>query len=130
MQDSHYRSKNASHITPGFNARSGRRKDPRKNSLHTKGIYCSDHEDYIDSVLREIYDAHKAALPMPSNRDGELANYVPKDTVETKRQLDLATRMMLEQASSPSSNGITHSRQYFNFPWIALIEQLSQSTSS
>ena len=67
--------------------------------------------------------SYKAALPMPSNRDGELANYVPKDTVKTKRRPDLATRMMLEQAS-PSSMGIMNGRQYLNISWIALIEQL------
>ena len=80
---------------------SGGRKDPSENSLHTKGIYCDDHETNIDSFLREIYDAYEAALPLPSNRDGRLANYVPKDTVKTKRPPDLATRMMLEQCGNP-----------------------------
>ena len=43
---------------------SGGRKNPRKNSLHTKGLYCAGHETHIDSVQREIYDTYKAALPM------------------------------------------------------------------
>ena len=101
----------------------------RENRPHTRGIYCADHETYIDSVLREIYDAYKAARPMQSNRDGGLANPVTKDTVKTKRRPDSATRIMSEQAS-PSSTGITNSRQYLNFPWIAVNEQSSQSPSS
>ena len=71
---------------------------PRRNSLHTKGIYRADHGTYIDTVLREIYDAYKAARSTPSNCDGGLADHAPK------RQPDLATRMMLGQASL-SSNG-------------------------
>ena len=81
---------------------SGGRKDPGENSLHTKGIYSSDHETYIDSVLREIYDAYKSARSMPSNSGEGLAKYVSKDTVITKRQPDLAARMMLERASLSS----------------------------
>ena len=46
------------------------RADPEENSLHTKGIYCADHGTYIDSVLREIYDAYKAARSTPPNCDG------------------------------------------------------------
>ena len=93
---------------------SGGRKGLRKKSPHTKGMNCADNETCIDSVLREIYDTHKAALPMPSNRDGVLANYVPKDSVKTKRQPDLATRRMLEQAS-PSSNGDYEQSTTFQF---------------
>ena len=74
------------------------RTDPKRNSLHTKGFYHAYHGTYIDSVLREIYDAYKAARSTPSNCDGGHADHVPK------RQFDLATRMMLEQASL-SSNG-------------------------
>ena len=53
----------------------------------------------IDSTLREIYDAHKAARSALSNRDGGLTDRVLKDTKITKRQLDIAERMMLEQVS-------------------------------
>ena len=74
------------------------RADPGENSLHTKGIYCADHGTFIDSVLREIYDAYKAARSRPSNCDGDPAHHV------LKRQPDLATKMMSEQASL-SSNG-------------------------
>ena len=58
---------------------SGGRKDPGATSLH-------------------IYDAAKPARSTSSNCDGGLSDRVPK------RQPDLATRMMLEQASS-SPNG-------------------------
>ena len=69
VQDSRYRSKNASHITTEFNVRFGRTQGSLENSLHTKGIYCADHGTYIDPALREIYDVYKATLLMPSNRD-------------------------------------------------------------
>ena len=86
-QDSWNRSKSASYITTGFKAR----------SLHLKGIYRADYGT-IDSVLREIYDADEATRSTSSKCDSGLADRVPK------RQPDLATRMMLEQASF-SSNG-------------------------
>lgn len=73
------------------------RADPRENSLHTKGICCADHGTYIDSVQREFYDAYMAACSTPSNCDGGLEDHVPK------RQFDLATRMMSEQASLSST---------------------------
>ena len=62
-----------------------------------------------------IYDAYEAARSTSSNCDGALADRVPK------RQPDLATSMMLEQASFPS-NG-----DYFQLSWIALIKQSSYS---
>ena len=65
------------------------RADPKRHSLHTTGIYHADHGTYIDSVLREIYDAYKAARSTPSTCNGGPADHVPK------RQFDLATRMML-----------------------------------
>ena len=46
------------------------RADPGENSLQTRGIYRADHGTYIDSVLRGIYDAYKAARSTPSNCDG------------------------------------------------------------
>ena len=53
-------------------------------------------EPTLDSVLREISDAHKAARSTSTNFDRGLADHVPK------RQPDLATRVMLEQASLSS----------------------------
>ena len=121
VQDSWDRSNNASHITTGFNDRfKNTCGSQEKNSLHTEGIYLADHGTYIDSVLREIYDAYKAARSRPSNCDGELADHV------LKRQPDQATKMMSEQGFAFIFLGITNSRQYFNFPWVALIKQLSQ----
>ena len=80
-------------------ARSQRHTDHRESSLHTKGIHRADRGTHIDSALREIYDAHKAARSASSNRDGGLGDNVLKDTAITKRQPDLATRMVLEQDS-------------------------------
>ena len=79
--------------TPGSETRT----DPGENSLLVKGIYRADHGT-IDPVLRQIYDAYKVACSTSSNCDGGLADRVQK------RQPDVATRMMLEQASF-SSNG-------------------------
>ena len=72
-------------------------------TVHTKGIYRVDRGTYIDSALREIYGAYKAARSGSSNRDRGLADHVLKDTAITKRQPDLATRMVLEQDSLLSS---------------------------
>ena len=74
------------------------RADTKENSPHTKGINGADHGTHIDSVLREIYDGST-----PSNCDGGLEDHV------TKRQPDLATRMMLEQASLSSNGDYDHS---------------------
>ena len=47
----------------------------------------------------EIYNALEATPSASSNRREEHANRVLKDTTITKRQLDLATKLMLEQVS-------------------------------
>ena len=67
-----------------------------KPSTYERVFFRADHGTYIDSVLRKIYDACKATRSTPSNCDGGLADHV------SKRQPDLATRMMLEQASRTS----------------------------
>ena len=123
-QDSWNRSKSASYITTGFKARLRNTHGSQGKQSTYERDFCADHGTYIDSVLREIYDAYGAARSTSSNCGGGRADRVPK------RQPDFATRMMLEQASFSSTVGITSSRQYFNFPWIALIEQLGQSPSS
>ena len=54
---------------------SQRHTDHRESSLHTKGIYRVDRGTYIDSALREIYDAYKAVRSASSNRDRVLADH-------------------------------------------------------
>ena len=66
---------------------------------HTRKTYCIDCGTYIDSVPREICNALEAARSASSKRDEELADRALKDTTITKRQLVLATRLMLEQVS-------------------------------
>ena len=83
---------------------SDRHTDHRGSNAHTRKTYCVDCGTYIDSVPREIYIALEATRAASANRGEELANRVLKDTTITKRQLDLATRLMLEQLS-PLSDG-------------------------
>ena len=78
---------------------SHRHTDHRGSNAHTRKTYCVDCGTYIESVPREIYNALEAARSASSNRDEELADCVLKDTTISKRQLDLATRLMLEQVS-------------------------------
>ena len=78
---------------------SHRRTDHRGSNAHTRKTYCVDCGTYIDSVPRENYYALEATRSASSIRNDELTNRVLKETTKTKRQLDLATRMMLEQAS-------------------------------
>ena len=61
--------------------------------------FCVDCGTYIDSVPREIFNALEATRSASSNRNEELANRVSRDTTITKQQIDLATRMVLEQVS-------------------------------
>ena len=68
-------------------------------SAHNPPACCVDCGTYIDSVPREIYNVLEATRSASSNRDEELANRVLNETAITKRQLDFATRMMLEQVS-------------------------------
>ena len=78
---------------------SHRRTDHRGSNAHTRKTYCVDCGTYIDSVPREFYYVLEATRSASSNRNDELTNRVLKETTITKRQLDLATRMMLEQVS-------------------------------
>ena len=68
------------------------------SNAHTRKTHCVDCGTYNNSAPREIYNVLEATRSS-SNRDEELANRVLKDTTITKRQLDLATRLMLEQVS-------------------------------
>ena len=61
--------------------------------------YCVDSGTYIASVPREIFNAVEATRSASSNRNEELADRVSRETTITKLQIDLATRMMLEQVS-------------------------------
>ena len=78
---------------------SHRHTDHRESNAHTRKTYCVDCGTYINSVPREIFNAIEATRSASSNRNEELADRVSRDTTITKRQLDLATRMMLEQVS-------------------------------
>ena len=48
---------------------------------------------------REIVNAFEATRSASSNRNEELADRISTDTTITEQQIDLATRMMLEQVS-------------------------------
>ena len=65
----------------------------------TRKTYCVDCGTYSDSVPREIFNALEATRSASSNRNEELADWVSRDTTITKQQIDLATRMTLEQIS-------------------------------
>ena len=106
-----------------------RHTDHRESNAHTRKTYCVDCGTYFDSVPCEIYNVPDATRSASSNRDEELANRVLKDTTITKRQLDLPTRMMLEQVSR-LSDGIMNDQQWFNFSWIASPAQLSHPLHS
>ena len=75
------------------------RHDHRGSNAHTRKTYCVDCGTYIDSVSREIFNAIEAPRSASSNRNEELADRVSRETTITKQQIDLATRMMLEQVS-------------------------------
>ena len=76
--------------------------DHRESNAHTRKTYCVDCGTYTDSVPREIFDALEATRSASSNRHEELADRVTRDATITKQQIDLATRMMLDQISSLS----------------------------
>ena len=61
--------------------------------------YCVDCLIYLDSVPREIFNALETTRSDSSNCTEELADRVTKDTTISKRQIDLTTRMMLDQIS-------------------------------
>ena len=61
--------------------------------------YCVDCCTYIDSVPRQIVNTLEAARSASPKRVEELASRVQKVATITKRQLDLATRLMLEHVS-------------------------------
>ena len=69
------------------------------SNAHTRKTYCVDCGTHIGSVPRELFNALEATRPASSNRNEELADCVSRDTTITKQQIDLATRMMLEQVS-------------------------------
>ena len=78
---------------------SHRHNDHRESNAHTRKTYCVDCVSYINSVPREIFNALEATRSASSNRNEELTDRVSRDTTITKQQVDLATRMMLEQVS-------------------------------
>ena len=66
-------------------------------ATHTWERHCVDCGTYFDSVPREIFNTLEATGTASSNRDEELADRISRDTTVTMQQIDLATRMMLEQ---------------------------------
>ena len=88
---------------------SHRNTDHRRSDAHTRKPYCVDGGTYIDSVPCDIYNTLEATCSASSDRDEELANRVLKDTLITKRQLDFATRLMLEQVSRLSDGNCEQS---------------------
>ena len=108
---------------------SHRHTDHMGSNAHTSKTYCVDCGTCVDSVPREIYNVLEATRSASSNRDEELANSVLKDTTITKRQLDLATRMMLEQVSR-LSDGDYEQSAIVQLSWIALTAQLSHPLHS
>ena len=78
-------------------------------NAHTRKTYCVDCGTYIDSVPREIFNAIDATGSASSNRKEELEDRVSRDTTITKQQIDLATRMMLEQVSRLSDGDFEQS---------------------
>ena len=83
-----------------------------RSHAHTRNTHRVDCGTCIDSVPREIYNVLEATRSGSSNRDEELANRELKDTTITKRQLDLATRMMLEQVSCLSDGDYERSAMF------------------
>ena len=92
---------------------SHRHTDHRRSNAHTRKAYCVDCGTYVDSVPREIYIILEATRSACSNRVEELANLASKDTAITKRQLDFATRLVLEQVSRLSDGNISSQRELF-----------------
>ena len=90
---------------PSFTC-SHRHMDHRRSNAHTRKTHCVDCGTYIDSVPREIYNALEATRSASSNRNEELADRVSRDTTITKQQIDLATRLMLEQVSRLSDGDL------------------------
>ena len=74
-------------------------KDHRGSNAHTRTTYCFDCGTNILSVPRKIHNALEATRSASSNRNEELADSVSRSTTITKQQVDLATRMVLEQVS-------------------------------
>ena len=70
-----------------------------RGATHTRERHCVDCGTYIGSVPREIFNATEATRSASSNRNEELADRVSRDTTITKQQVDLATKIMLEQVS-------------------------------
>ena len=71
----------------------------RGSNAHTPQTYCVECGTCTDSVPGEIFDALETTRSASSNCNQELADRAMKDTTIQKQQIDLATRMMLDQIS-------------------------------
>ena len=83
----------------------------RVSNAHTPKTYCVDCGTCIDSVPREIFDALETTRSASSNCNQELADRAMKDTTIQKQQIDLATRMMLDQISRLSDGDYAQSTE-------------------
>ena len=79
------------------NSCSRRRTFHGKNDLLTERTYRIDRRTYVGPAPSNIHDEYKAVRSASPDCDGEPTDHVPKDTMTTEQQLDLATRMVLEQ---------------------------------
>ena len=95
---------------------SHRHTDHRESNAHTRKTYCVDCGTYVDSVPREIFNALEATRSASSKRTEELADGVSRDTTITKQQIDLVTRMVLEQVSRLSDGDYEQSTVIRTFP--------------
>ena len=78
---------------------SHRHTDHRGSTACTRKTSSIDCRTYIDSVPRKIFTVIEATRSTSQNRNNELADRVSRDTTITKQQIDLATRVMMEQVS-------------------------------
>ena len=97
------------HNPPRQDPDSHRHMDHRGSNAHTRKTYCVDCGTYIDSVPRKIHTALEATRSASSNRNEELADPVSRSTTTKKQQIDLATRMMLEEVSRLSDGNYDQS---------------------
>ena len=95
--------------TPGHSSASNGLAERASRNAHTRKTYCVDCGTNIDSVPREILNSLEATRPASSNRNEELAHRMTRNTTIMKQQIDLATRMMLEQISRLSDGDYVQS---------------------
>ena len=78
---------------------SHRHTDHRGSNACTRKTSSTDCGTYIDSVPRKVFTVIEATRSTSQNRNNEFADRVSRDTTITNQQIDLATRVMMEQVS-------------------------------